>query len=173
MKNRLFSIMNTAKKRWGVAVFASCFMAIFCAGTVFAAPAKDHGVMNDFTEQQVSTYIIKTTEDINQEMAESFVEVFSNEFNEDNFPGMIITYDENGIPIVVDPNEPQKRAVYASGRYEKNGFYSSSDCSSSSLIFYVLKGQQVEVLDSSYSTTAAKVKYAGTTGYMKKSELKF
>lgn len=106
-------------------------------------------------------------------MAEAFSEVFDNEFHEEDFPGMIITYDEDGIPIVTDPNVPDYRAVFATGRYEKNGFYSSSDCDSESLVFYILKGQKVEVTDSAYSTKVAKVKYAGATGYMKKGELKF
>ena len=40
MKNRLFSIMSTGKERLGTAVFAICFLSIFCAGMVFAAPGK-------------------------------------------------------------------------------------------------------------------------------------
>lgn len=173
MKKRIFTIMNAAKKRWGAAVFTVCFLSIFCAGTVFAAPADKAGARNDSAELQISTNIFRTTEDIDREMEESFSEVFSNEFKAENFPGMIITYDEKGIPIVADPDDPKKKAVYAMGKYEKNGVYSSSDCSDSGLIFYILKGKQVEVLDSSYKTAAAKVTYAGAAGYMKKSELKF
>ena len=58
-------------------------------------------------------------------MTEAFSEVFGNEFDKNNFPGMIITYDESGVPIVTDPDAPQKSAVYAGGKYEINGFYSS------------------------------------------------
>ncbi|MDO4293559.1 MAG: M56 family metallopeptidase [Eubacteriales bacterium] len=157
MKKRLYSIMNTTKKKFGPAVLMICILSVLCAGTAFAASPN-----------------WKTDEEIQKEMEEAFSEVFSNEFNEDDFPGMIITYDEKGIPIVLDPNPPaMKEGVYATGRYEKNGFYSSSDCASSNLVFYILKGQQVEVLDSSYTTAAAKVKYAGATGYMKKTKVKF
>ena len=173
MKNRLFSIMSTGKKRLGTAVFAICFLSIFCAGMVFAAPGNERGTVDIPAERTVNAYGIKTNEDIDREMTEAFSEVFGNEFDKNNFPGMIITYDESGVPIVTDPDDPQKSAVYAGGKYEINGFYSSSDCSDSSLVFYVLKGRPVEVLDSSSSTTAAKVKYAGSGGYMKKDELKF
>lgn len=168
MKNRLFSIMNTTKKRWGAAMFAICLLSVFCAGMIFAVTDNERRAADT-----ANTYIIKTEEDIDREIMEAFSEVFSNEFNENNFQGMIITYDDSGIPIVTDPDEPQKRAVYAGAKYEINGFYSSSDCSDSNLVFYVLMGHPIEVLDSSSSTAVAKVKYAGAGGYMKKSELKF
>lgn len=173
MKNRLFSIMNTAKKRWVPAMFAICFLSVFCAGMVFAAPVNERGTADIPAERTGNTYIVKTDEEIDREMKAAFSEVFGNEFDENNFPGMIITYDESGVPIVTAPDIPQKSAVYAGGRYEVNGFYSSSDCSDSSLVFYVVKGHPIEVLDSSSSTTAAKVKYAGAGGYMKKEELRF
>lgn len=149
-------------------MFAICFLSVFCAGMIFAVTDNERRAADT-----ANTYIIKTEEDIDREIMEAFSEVFSNEFNENNYQGMIITYDDSGIPIVTDPDEPQKRAVYAGAKYEINGFYSSSDCSDSNLVFYVLMGHPIEVLDSSSSTAVAKVKYAGAGGYMKKSELKF
>lgn len=171
MKKRIYSIMNISKKRLGHGIFAVCLSLILCSGTVFAAAPNAEEIRNDRDIQQVK---IITEEDIVKEIEKSFSEVYSNEFNEKDFPGMIITYDENGIPIVSDPNNiSQKRAVYASVKAYKGGFYSSSDCSSDSLVFYILKGYQVEVLDSASYTDVVKVSYAGSTGYMKKSELKF
>lgn len=58
-------------------------------------------------------------------------------------------------------------------RYEKNGFYSSSNCADSNLVFYILKGKKIEIIDSSYTTTVAKVKYAGSNWLYLKSQLKF
>lgn len=171
MKRRLDAIWNR-KKRGGILLFSFWILAVTGAGTVITSYAAESGYETDFSLGYVDNGI-KSSEEIADEMEKAFSEVFSNEFREADFPGMIITYDEDGIPIVTDPNVIQKRGVTAVGKYEKNGFYSSSDCTSSNLLFYILKGQEVEVLDSSYTTTAAKVKYAGKTGYMKKSELKF
>jgi bla regulator protein BlaR1 len=173
MKSRVFLIMNSGQRRFSVALIVFFAMLTVCTGTVFAA-SEESGTYPDCREEiPQEVFGIKSQEEIDWEMAEAFSEVFDNEFHEEDFPGMIITYDEDGIPIVTDPNVPDYRAVFATGRYEKNGFYSSSDCDSESLVFYILKGQKVEVTDSAYSTKVAKVKYAGATGYMKKGELKF
>lgn len=171
MKKRIHFIMNLSKKRFGYGLFAVCLSIILSSGTVFAVEPNTRGTINEGKKYQVN---IVTEEDIVKEMEKAFSEVFSNEFNEADFPGMIITYDENGIPVVSDPNnEPQKRGVFASVKANKGGFYSSSDCSKDSLVFYILQGYKVEVLDSATHTDVAKVSYAGKTGYMKKSELKF
>lgn len=173
MKSRVSFIMDSGKRRFGAGIFVSFIILTVCTGTVFAASEKSGERPDRGEEISLEALGIKSQEEIDREMAEAFSEVFDNEFHEEDFPGMIITYDEDGIPIVTDPDIPGYRAVFAAGRYEKNGFYSSSDCDSESLVFYILKGQKVEVTDSAYTTTVAKVKYAGTTGYMKKSELKF
>lgn len=173
MKNRIFSILSITKKKWGIAAFVICFLSIFCAGAISLAPANQYGTLEISGERQISSGIIKTDEEIEREMEEAFAETFSNEFKEDDFPGMVIFYDESGIPVVTDPDVSQKSAVYACGKYERNGLYSSSDCSDSSLVFYILADRPIEVLDSAASTAAAKVKYAGAGGYMKKNGLKF
>lgn len=171
MKKRIYSIMKPSKKRLGYGLFAVCFSLILSSGTVFASMPDSGNRIYDGQKQQIKRI---TDEEIRKEMEVSFSEVFSNEFHEEDFPGMIITYDEDGIPVVSDPNNAaQKRAVYASVKAYKGGFYSSSDCSADSLVFYIPQGYRVEVLDSASYTDIAKVSYAGSTGYMKKSELKF
>lgn len=160
MKHRIFSIMNRSKKKISSSLLAICFALITSTGIVSATP-------------QEFSYGIITAEAIAEEMDEAFSEKFPQEFNEADFPGMIITYDENGIPIVTDPTIYKERAVYATTIYPKNGFYTSSDCSDDSLLFYILQGQSVTVLDSSSYTAVAKVNYAGRDGYMKKYQLDF
>lgn len=173
MRDRIFAIFNNSKKQLGAGMLIICLVLTLGSGTVFASSGNNGGTMDEETDSMPNKSLVKTSQEIELEIEEAFSEEFSNEFNEEDFPGMIITYDENGIPIVTDPNPPATRAVHATTRYEKNGFYSSSDCSDSNLVFYILKNMEVEVLDSAYTTTVAKVKYAGSTGYMKKSDLKF
>lgn len=174
MKIRISSIMCSSKKPFGFLLLTICSILILSTGTVFAASENSGNSINLSGDQQSYFYDIKTADEIELEIEKSFSEKFSNTFDEANFPGMIITYDETGIPIVTDPNNvPIPRTVTATTRYAKNGFYSSSDCSSSSLVFYILKDQTVEVVDSSYTATAAKVVYAGSTGYIRKSDLNF
>lgn len=160
MKHRIYSIMNNSKKKICSSLLVMCLMLIVSTQGISAAP-------------QEFSYGIITAEAIAEEMEEAFSETFSQEFNEADFPGMIITYDENGIPIVTDPSIYVERAVYATTIYPKNGFYTSSDCSDDSLLFYILQGQSVKVLDSSSYTDVAKVNYAGRDGYMKKYQLDF
>lgn len=172
MKNRISFIMRTSNKRMSTALLSICLILTLSTGTAFAANSEE--LVDNSGSLQSSSMVIKTKEEIDSEMSKSFSEKFNNDFDENDFPGMIITYDENGIPIVTDPNiSIMRAAVIATTKYEKNGFYSSSDCSSSSLVFWILKGASIQVIDSSYTTTVAKVKYANSTGYMKKSELKF
>ncbi len=165
MKNRISIITSNPKKSIGIFMLAACFAFTFILGSITAYA--------DPTGAEITYPILiaaKTDAEIEQEMRIAFTEEFNYEFNEANFPEMIITYDEDGIPILYDTTIPVKKAVYAAGKYEKNGFYSDSSCNN--LLFYV-KGSSVKVIDSSNATTAAKVKFAGSTGYMKKSELKF
>ena len=68
----------------------------------------ERGTVDIPAERTVNAYGIKTNEDIDREMTEAFSEVFGNEFDKNNFPGMIITYDESGVPIVTDPDEHRK-----------------------------------------------------------------
>lgn len=172
MKRRLAVIMDVSRKKTGGIVIGLCVMFTLCSGVAVAAPDTEKTVEGSIQQVTYDAEML-TTEQMEKEIEESFKEVFSNEFRESDFPGMIITYDEEGIPIVTDPNGIYRRGVIATTKYEKNGFYSSSSCSADSLVFYILKGQEVEVIDSSYTKTAAKVKYAGSTGYMKKTDLKF
>ncbi len=163
MKNRISFIMESKKKSISTVMITSFILITLSTGTVFAA-----------TNDSATTVNIKTDEEIAAEMEEAFKEEFSNEFNVDDFVGMTISYDEDGIPIVTDnSNTIKKQTVMATTRYGKSGFYSSSKCNSSNLVFYIIKGESVEVIDSAYTTTVVKVKYAGKTGYMKKSQLKF
>lgn len=173
MRDRISAIINTSKKQFGAGMLIVCLVLTLGSGTVFASSGNNGETLGEETDSMSDVSLVKSAQEIELEMKDAFSEEFNNEFNEEDFPGMIITYDEDGIPIVTDPNPPSARAVYATTRYEKNGFYSSSDCSDSNLVFYILKNKEVEVLDSAYTTTAAKVKYAQSTGYMKKSDLKF
>lgn len=156
MKLRISTIMCASKKRFAVTLLAGCAVLTVAAGSAFS--------IRERMESHVDNTEIETI----------FSETFDNTFREDNFPGMVITYDENEVPTVTDPNSGVvPETVTASTRYSENGFYSSSDCSDSSLVFYIPKDEAVEVTDSYLSTSAAKVKYAGSAGYMKKSRLKF
>lgn len=156
MKLRISTIMCASKKRFAVTLLAGCAVLTLAAGSAFS--------ITERMESHVD----------NSEIETIFSETFDNTFREDNFPGMVITYDEDGVPLVTDPNSGVvPETVTASTRYSENGFYSSSDCSDSSLVFYIPKYETVEVTDSYLSTSAAKVKYAGSAGYMKKSRLKF
>lgn len=147
------------KKQFGVTILSLFFAIVICTSTVFAEAG--------------NAGIIKTHEEIELEMINAFSEEFSRDFNEADFPDMIITYDEDGVPIVTDPNPSKLRAVYATTKYAKNGFYSSLTCDSSSLLFYIVGGVEVQVTDSMTGSSVVKVVYAGRTGYMKKAELKF
>lgn len=174
LKIRIASIMYASKKRFGVLLPAICSILILGSGTALVA-SENTGTSIDGTDDFPSySYDIKTADEIKLEIEEAFSEQFDPAFHEADFPGMTVTYDEDGIPIVTGPDSaPSSGTVTATTRYAKNGFYSSSDCSSSSLVFYTLKDQTVEVIDSAYFTSAAKVVFAGSTGYMKKSKLKF
>lgn len=97
-------------------------------------------------------------------------------FNEANFPGMIITYTESGIPVVDSSpifNVKSARAVYATVISPHGLFYSSESLSESTLLFSIPRGNQVEVVDYSSSATVAKIKYAGYTGYIRTNNLAF
>lgn len=168
MKKRILEIIQPSGKKLGKASIAICFTASILLSSVLAIPT--YGATTDKT---LSSYGIKSDREIDAEMKEAFSEFFSNKFDESEFSGMTIRYDKNGIPIVTDPNPIKNRAVVAKGRSQKNGFYSTSSCNSTSLVFWITKGSSVQVLDSSASTNVAKVKYANKTGYMKKSELVF
>lgn len=150
MKNKTPFILSKLQKRMGTAVVALCMILTLDAGQIFA-------YSNSAEEADLS-----------------YFQTYSSVFNENNFSDMFIAYDENGVPIVIDSNSKYSRAgVTATARYSKNGFYSSIECSSSDLLFYILKDTVVQVIDNQVSKSVVKVKYAGTEGYMKKSELVF
>lgn len=172
MKRRLAVIMDVSRKKTGGVIIGLCVMFTLCSGAAVAAPKTEETVEGSIQQVTYDAEML-TIEQIEKEIEESFKEVFSNEFRESDFPRMIITYDEEGTPIVTDPNNIEKDGVVAITRYEKNGFYSSADCSDENLVFYIVKGQEAEVLDSSYTKTAVKVRYAGSGGYIRKSNLKF
>lgn len=146
-----------------IAICLTVMLLLLSSGSVLAGTSQT---------AQENPYNIITSEEIDGRMRISFSEKFKSEFDETDFPGMTITYTEDGVPIVYDPNErTERQGVFAVGRYSKNGFYTDSACTN--LLFYVLKDAEVEVIDSAATTTVAKVKYANSTGYMKKAELKF
>ncbi|MBA4686494.1 MAG: M56 family metallopeptidase [Candidatus Galacturonibacter soehngenii] len=172
MKNRISFIMRTSNKRMSIALLSICFILTLSTKIAFAANSEEF--MNTSNDRKSSFLVIKTNEEIEKEMAESFSIKYSNDFDENDFPEMIITYDEDGIPMVTNPsNSFMREAVIATTKHKKNGFYSSSDCSNSSLVFWTLKGASIQVIDSSNTTTVAKVKCGDYTGYIKKSDLKF
>lgn len=174
MKRRISSIMDISRKKSGIVLLAACFLLTIGSGSAFANSGSYEEV--DYASADYSSYDygIRTKEQTEKEIGEAFSEVFDREYYEDNFSGMVLGYEEDGIPVAADPEGilPQEGVIAAAG-YEKSGFYSSSDCDSSGLVFYIQKGQEVEVTDSSAAMAAAKARYAGCTGYMKKSELEF
>ena len=96
--------------------------------------------------------------------------------NESDFPGMTITYTEKGVPIVDDPMaiyNPLLKEVQATVISPYGYFYSDSSLAESTLLFSIPRGKAVKVIDSDISDTVAKIEYAGHTGYIRKSNLKF
>lgn len=97
-------------------------------------------------------------------------------FNEDDFPGMIITYTENGIPIVDDPNaeyNPLLRAVTAYVISPYGYFYTDISLEDKYLLFSIPRGNAVTVLETYYTRGVARIEYAGFTGYIRLSNLNF
>lgn len=91
-----------------------------------------------------------------------------------NMPGVIISYTNDGIPVVnVTEENILPRAVYATVISPYGYFYSDSSLKESSLLFSIPRGKTVQVIDSNISDTVAKIQYAGYTGYIRKSNLQF
>lgn len=124
----------------------------------------------------VSFTNISFAETLEAEIDTSDLEGKNIEFNEENFPGMIITYTREGVPIVDDPNaipDPYFRGVEAIVISPYGLFYSAKDLKEENLLFSIPRGKKVEVLDNNVSATVAQIKYAGYTGYIRKSNLKY
>ncbi len=100
----------------------------------------------------------------------------STAIDEYSLKGMIIGYTDEGVPIVDDFNKtvnPLMRTVYAKVSSPYGYLYSSKTLSESTLLFSIPRGKKVIVVDSNVSSSVAKVKYAGYTGYIRKSNLAF
>jgi len=174
MKHRITSIMNKSKRISAVLLFV-CLILTSGAGAVFASETDDIPIDPVENTEEYWEAFYKAEEEDLKKTIESFSEEFSNEFDEQDYKGMTITYSKDGITIVDDPStlDPKVMAVTAVIKYKKHPFYTSSTCDSSKILFYIPKGKTVVITDSYFGGATAKVKYAGKTGYIKKSHLKF
>ena len=115
-----------------------------------------------------------TREEVKREIEAAFSESFSVEYYEKRLPDKNISGYEDGVPVVLALEDGTlEKGVYASVKGYRGRVYSSSDCAEQSLAFCIPEEEKAKVLDSADFTDVVKISYAGLTGYMKKSELKF
>ncbi|MGM0213552.1 M56 family metallopeptidase [Enterococcus sp. AZ109] len=178
LKQRLSFIVEAKKRPFNSGGLIICLLLILGGSTAISLPtsAATGGSIDisipESEEIDVGEY--QTEAEREAELETAMSEVFSNEFKESDFAGMLISYDRKGVPIVRDPNEAERNpAIFAKTKKRLVGFYSTFDCDEDSLCFQVERGSVVEVTDSAYYYKAAKVKYAGKSGYMKSSTITF
>lgn len=98
-----------------------------------------------------------------------------NKLDENDFPGMIITYTTDGIMVVDDPGADSNRLLRNTEAQviSPYGFmYSEPTLAEESLLFSIPRGKIVTILDSSADDDVAQISYAGYIGYIRKSNLK-
>lgn len=171
MKKRIYSVMRPPQKRLGYGIFAVCFLLVLSSGVVFT-PVSDGG---EHTAPGIGRQADGITrEEVKREIEAAFSESFSVEYYEKRLPDENISGYEDGVPVVLALEDGAlEKGVYASVKGYRGRVYSSSDCAEQSLAFCIPEEEKAKVLDSADFTDVVKISYAGLTGYMKKSELKF
>lgn len=158
MKNRKASTAKLNSKKVVRTLLFFSFLSTIVVSTALTIPTYAATDVNESIGENLPNGIGEASSD-----------VIIEEFDESNFPGMEITYDENGVPIVVDPTPIRTRISTAKGRFQNNGFYTDKACTK--LSFWVPRGSIVKVHGMHGKTCT--VEYANTRGYMKMNELIF
>lgn len=94
-------------------------------------------------------------------------------FSEGDFEGMIVTYNADGAPFVIDPNDDEYNTLAISVVTAKTivDTWVSSDPRLNHNVFMIPAGRTIIVLQTHPTWGTVQIEYAGTTGWVNGSNL--